>query len=196
MKTQKFVKITAALALAIGLVAVTVVQAAEKKGEGKNEQDGKKVTLADVPAPVRAAIKAATAGGTIKEIEQEDEDGKTVYDVDATVNGKDMEIKVAANGTILSNKEDKDGGDKKDEGENNEQDGKKVTLSDVPAPVRAAIKAATAGGTIKEIEQEDEDGKTVYDVDATVNGKDLEIKVAADGTILSNKEDKDGGEKD
>jgi hypothetical protein len=89
------VALTAGLALAISAVAA----------EKENEDKPKTVTLADLPAPARAAVEKWLAGGTIQKIEKEDEDGKIVYDVEATVKGKHAESDIAADGTVLTTEE-------------------------------------------------------------------------------------------
>ena len=72
-----------------------------------------------------------------------------------------------------------------------------VTLDSVPAAVRATIEKHSAGGTIKEIEREEEDGKTVYEAEVMKDGKKWEFEVGADGTLLEGpKEDKDDAEDD
>lgn len=72
---------------------------------------------------------------------------------------------------------------------NHERDETTVTLNEVPAAVRATFEKETAGGTIKEIEKETEDGKVVFNADADVNGKKWEIAVAESGELLSKKQD-------
>jgi hypothetical protein len=61
----------------------------------------------------------------------------------------------------------------------------KVELSQVSAPARAAIEKLTTGGQIKMIEKETSNGKTIYDVEATVNGKNVEYDIAESGEILT-----------
>lgn len=77
-----------------------------------------------------------------------------------------------------------------------EQPDVKVKLEDCPKPVQDTIKQAVGQGTIKAIEKENEDGKQVYGVDAVIDGKPYEIKVAPDGKLLSKKIDDDHDEKD
>ena len=80
-----------------------------------------------------------------------------------------------------------------------DDDDQKVAWKDLPAPVQNAITAAANGGTVSEIESENEDGKVVYEADITgADGKKTEVKVAADGTVLKDKDDDDdkGGKKD
>jgi uncharacterized membrane protein YkoI len=61
----------------------------------------------------------------------------------------------------------------------------KVTLSQVPAPARATIEKLTTGGKIKMIEKETSNGKTIYDIEATVNGKNVEYDIADNGKVLT-----------
>ena len=62
-----------------------------------------------------------------------------------------------------------------------------MTLRRSP-PARATIEKQTAGGKIKSIEKEEEDGKVIYDVEATVQGRDVEYDIAADGTVLTSEQ--------
>src|SRR5574340_570843 len=69
--------------------------------------------------------------------------------------------------------------------ETKEAPAQQVSLSDVPAPARAAIEKVTAGGKIRQLEKAEEGGKTIYDVEATVGGREVEYDITADGTILT-----------
>jgi uncharacterized membrane protein YkoI len=63
-----------------------------------------------------------------------------------------------------------------------------VTLSDVPAPARAAIDKLMAGGEIVKIDREGQGDKAIYDVEGKMKDKSVEYDVAADGTVLSTEE--------
>jgi hypothetical protein len=78
-----------------------------------------------------------------------------------------------------------------------EEDEKKVTIDQVPAAVKTTILAQANGAPITEIEEETKHGKTIYEAEFTANGVTTEVKVAADGTLLKTKvekEDKEDGE--
>jgi len=62
---------------------------------------------------------------------------------------------------------------------------KPVSVSELPGPVRATLDRETAGGTITESERETKGGKIVYSFDAEVGGKQWDIAIAEDGTLLS-----------
>ena len=60
-----------------------------------------------------------------------------------------------------------------------------VTMSDVPAAVKATLERESKGGKVTEIEKETKNGKTVYSADITVNGKGWDITVGEDGSVIS-----------
>ncbi len=67
----------------------------------------------------------------------------------------------------------------------------KVTLDQVPAAVKATILKEAGNNAITEIEKETKDGKVVYEAEWKVDGKEVEIKVAEDGTLLGKEVDGD-----
>ena len=67
--------------------------------------------------------------------------------------------------------------------------GDKVTIDQVPAPVRATIEKETKGASINEIERETEKGKKVYEVEYVRDNKKYEVHVAEDGKVLKHKKD-------
>lgn len=64
-----------------------------------------------------------------------------------------------------------------------------VAVTELPAAVKATLDKETAGGKVTEVEKEMEDGKTVYSADAEVGGKFWDIKIAADGKLISKTEE-------
>ncbi|MHC4500049.1 MAG: PepSY domain-containing protein, partial [Planctomycetota bacterium] len=76
--------------------------------------------------------------------------------------------------------------------DDDDEDEEQVSIDQVPAVVKATILKEAQGGTIKEIERETEDGKTLYEAEVIINGQEVEIEVAADGTLLGKEvEDED-----
>lgn len=72
----------------------------------------------------------------------------------------------------------------------------KITMEQVPAAVKATFDREAKGGKITELEKEVEKGKTVYSADITVDGKQYDVKVADDGTLLKKKLEEKDEEKD
>ncbi len=146
--------------LTVGLALAVNAVAAEKENEDKPQQ----VTLADMPAPARAAVEKWLAGGTIQKITKEDEDGKVIYDVEATVKGKHAEADIAADGTVLTTEEE-------------------VAYDSLPRAVRDVVEkyfgSAKGLNASKEIEKD----KASYEVEGHKDNKKVTLKLNDTGTI-------------
>ena len=57
--------------------------------------------------------------------------------------------------------------------------------------VKATLTKEANGAKIETVDKETDDGKTIYEADVMINGKNYEIKVSADGTLLSKKLDQE-----
>lgn len=73
---------------------------------------------------------------------------------------------------------------------------KEVTIDQVPAAVKATLLAEAKGATIQEIEMETKDGKTVYEAEVIIDGWEVDIVVASDGTLLGKETEDDDGDDD
>ncbi len=155
------------------------------------------VTLEQVPAPVRATL--LSQGGTIEEIEMETENGQTTYEADVIIDGKKLEVKLAPDGSVIGKETDdedsEEQGDDEEEGEEQEDEAQ-VSIEQVPDLVKATILAEAQGGTIEEIERENEGGQVTYEADVVVNGQEVELKIAADSGKLLGKEVDDEEDED
>jgi uncharacterized membrane protein YkoI len=169
--TLVVVLVGAGLVLCIGAVATQQLT-----------EDERSVSIAEAPDGVRAALLAAAQGGTTSEIEVETEDGQAVYEADMVIDGKEIEVRVAADGTMLG----KEAGDEDDDAddENDDEEEEQVSLAEVPEAVNATILKQAGTGTIEEIEVGNENGQIIYEADAIIDGQEVEIKVAPDGTLL------------
>jgi hypothetical protein len=93
-----------------------------------------------------------------------------------------MAMCVIAGCTMMSRADDKD----KDKEEGNEQ---KMAFNQAPQSVQQTLTKEADGNKIDQVDKETDDGKTIYEADVTINGKNYEIKVAEDGTLISKKLD-------
>src|SRR5205823_1947539 len=93
------------------------------------------------------------------------------YEADVQIGAWFYELKVAEDGTLKSMKFEKD----------------RVAIEEVPAAAKATLQQRAGDGKIDEVKKETEDGKTTYEADATIGGKEYEIEVAEDGTLLEKK---------
>ena len=75
------------------------------------------------------------------------------------------------------------------------EDEKEISLSQVPAKAVQGAQRAVKGITLTEAEVE-EDGRTVYELEGTANGKEYEIEVTADGKVLGVEQEADDDDGD
>ena len=149
-----------ALMAALGSVFVSNVQAAEKA-----------VPLDKLPKAVTDAVKKMFPKAEMLEAIQEEEDGKIGYEVTVKENGKKIDITVEADGEI-------------------ELLEKEVDLKDLPKAVTATLEKMYPKAVLKSAEAvfDVDDGKEeleFYEVQLkTADGKELEAKIKADGTIV------------
>lgn len=64
-----------------------------------------------------------------------------------------------------------------------------VTIDQVPAAVKAAILEAAGSHEIRELEEVTRPDGIVYEAEWMVDGKEVEIEVASDGTVLDSDEE-------
>lgn len=109
--------------LGLGLAGCACgTKASEAKDD--DDKDEVKITIDQLPSPVKAMLDQESNGGKIGELEKETKEGKMVYEADVTIGDKPYEIKIAEDGTLLKKKLDKDDDDKKDEGGKEDKDDK------------------------------------------------------------------------
>ena len=60
----------------------------------------------------------------------------------------------------------------------------KLSLDQVPAPVKATMEKEAKGGTIADVTKETEKGKTFYEAHIMKDGKDRYVNVREDGKVL------------
>ena len=187
----------------LGLLGIAILALSVVAGTDLLSQDEEEVSLDAVPAAVKATILEEADGAEVMEVEREVEDGKVVYEAEFMVDGQEVEIGVAEDGTLLSREaddEDEEGDDDdEDDEDEDDEDEEEVSLDEVPAAVKATILKEADGAEVEEVEKEIEDGKVVYEAEFEVDGQEVEIEVAEDGTLLSREiddEDEEGDDDD
>ena len=147
MKNKHWI-VAAALSVSLAGSIVLIARAEEEK-----EGDEQKIKLTEAPAAVQESLKKESKGAKIETVDKEMKDGKTVYEADAMVDGKNWEIIVDGDGKVVSKKLDAEEGEKGEKGEKDEKDekdehGAMVPLDQVPAAVKATFaKEAGARGS-------------------------------------------------
>ncbi len=135
------------------------------------------VTIDQVPQAVREAILKEAGEAKIDEIEKETKGDKVTYKADWKVDGKEVEITLAENGTILAREQE-------------------ITLEQAPQAVREAILKAAGDNKIKEVSRITRGNKTLFEAEWKADGKEVEIKLAEDGTILKKQAEADDKDDD
>ena len=171
-KHWKLISLMTVVCLALCIGAVATKQALDQE---------KNVTIDEIPSVVKATILAEANGATIQEIEMETEDGKTIYEADVIIDGQEVEIVVAPDGTLIGKKTEGDD----DEGDDDEDEiEEEISLDQVPEAVKATMLKEADGAQIEDVVKETEDGKVVYEAEFEVDGQDIEIEVAPNGKLL------------
>src|SRR5262249_12224845 len=122
-----------------------------------------RVGIDQLSAAARSSVERVTAGGQVDQLDKEIERGKIVYDVEATVGDKHVELLIAdADGAELGTETG-------------------IDYSDLCAPVRAAAEGyfdSTSGlKAMKGIEY----GETSYEIEGPKNGKTVEVTFTPTG---------------
>ena len=139
----------------------------------------------NLPPAAADALKAAFPQASIGKVALEEEDGMKLYEVELRHKGQDAEVAVSPDGVIVEVET-------------------KVSMADLPKAVADAIAKAAGGAKVEEIEREEtravvRAGKLVklaeprvtYEAEFRKDGREVEIEVAADGTILKSEGEED-----
>ena len=149
----------AVLSLIGGLAILTSAQAQEKK-----------IKREDLPPAVEKTVAAQSQGATIKGFSTEVEEGKTLYEVELTVNGHGKDISMDKEGKIVEVEEE-------------------VAMDLLPAEVKAGLTKAAGSGTIAKVESLTKAGKLVaYEADVKNGSKHSEVQVGPNGNKLAHEE--------
>lgn len=124
----------------------------------------KKVQLQDLPPAVQAAVQVQTKDLQGFRISEEQEDGKTVYEVETHVNGLSRDLLIDASGVLVEVEEE-------------------IDPARLPEASRKAVEGVAGGGIIKKVEAVTRDGVTEYEVAIKGGSGKSKVVVTRDGTI-------------
>jgi hypothetical protein len=122
------------------------------------------VKMKDLPPAVQKAVQEQTKGAQIKGLSKEVEKGKTMYEVETTLNGKSRDLLIDAAGTLVSVEEP-------------------VAIDAIPAAAKAALAKLAAGGKIKSVESVTKGQTVSYEAVIAKGSKKSEVVVGADGSV-------------
>jgi uncharacterized membrane protein YkoI len=103
-------------ALGLTVAALTFGCQSMNKEHGDDEEDEVEMTLDQVPAAVREGLQREAGGAAVTKVEKETEHGRTGYETDVKIDGKEWEIIVDENGKLISKKldDENEAGEKKE----------------------------------------------------------------------------------
>jgi uncharacterized membrane protein YkoI len=142
---------------------------------GRADEKEEKVPLDKLPRAVVDAVKAKFPDAELVSAEKENEDGKTVYEVNIKFKGSTIEVTVTPEGKITSIE-------------------KEIAVKDLPKAVQEALDAKYPRATIKKTEEVTKGDKVSYEVLlVTADKKKLEVVFDPAGKVIE-EEKKDGKE--
>ena len=123
-----------------------------------------KVNLESLPVPVQNTVKEQTRNAKLVGVSKEKERGKTVYELETTLDGKSRDLVIDAAGAIISVEQE-------------------VTLETVPPAAQAAIQKKVASGKLTKVETVTKGSDVSYEAAYTTKtGKRAEYSVDASGS--------------
>jgi uncharacterized membrane protein YkoI len=134
--------------LALGMAGLVVAKEADQKLQMKN-----------LPAAVQKGVTANLNGGALKGLSKEVEGGKTIYEVETTLNGRTRDFLLDATGRLIELEDE-------------------MAVDAVPAAVKAALEAH---GKILKVESVTRGKVVTYEGTVEKDGKKSEVAVDANG---------------
>ncbi len=135
---------------------------------GDGELLDEEVFLSELSPAVQQTIQKQIGSGTLGEIEKTFEDREPSYDVEVTLGGKTRNFTVDAKGGLLE---------------------VEALISELPAPLQAAIRKETGGDKIEEIKKCFDGDEISYDVEVTGNGRSRTLSFDPDGQLWYKEEE-------
>jgi hypothetical protein len=156
MRRNRFVFITVVVAIVLATAFAAFAQSKEKK-----------VKLKDLPAAVQKTVGEQSRGAKIRGLAEEVSDGKTVYEVELTVNGHSKDVLIDPSGAVVEVEEE-------------------VAFGGLPAAAKSEIVRQAGKGRILLVESITKgDVVVAYEAHVKTAGKISEIKVGVDGKPIA-----------
>ena len=148
MNTRMFFLMPALLLLAAGAFADTPIK------------------MGDLPAAVQQTVREQSKGGAIRGLAKEVENGKTLYEVELKMNGRNRDVLIDPSGKVVEIEEE-------------------VAVDSLPAAVKAGLEKQTGKGRIIGVESITRDNAIIaYEAKIWKAGKTSEVKIGLDGSMM------------
>lgn len=130
----------------------------------------KKIQRSDLPPAVEDTVAAQSRGAVVRGFSMENENGKTYYEAEMTVNGHGRDVLIEKSGAIVEVEE-------------------QVPFDSLSASVKEGLQAKAGKGKIVKVESVTKHDQLVaYEAKVLTGGKKSEIQVGPDGKPLDHEE--------
>jgi len=124
------------------------------------------VKMEDLPDAVQRTVREQSQGGSIRGLAKEVENGKTFYEAELKMNGRNRDVLIDPAGKVVEIEEE-------------------VALDSLPAAARAGLEKQVGKGKIAGVESITKDNAIVaYEAKIKKSGKTSEVKVGLDGSVI------------
>lgn len=144
-------------------------------------RDGtRKATFNELPAAVQNTVRAQAGNAPIEDVDVTRKDGQTTYEVAFKREGQNVELAVDPQGKVLR------GGQALAQSQARVPlaAATKATFNAVPAAVQNTLRKYAQGAEIEDIDTGTLQGRTVYEAAFKQGGRNIELRVAEDGTLI------------
>lgn len=201
MKKGLLIGSTALVLIGGGIAGTSVFAASDSEGDDVSQKQLEK--KAEISKEEAITISLEEVPGKTVQTELEDEDGKTVYEVDVKAeDGKmwDLEIN-AGNGDVLQKETDDDGRDEDDgddELSDQEEQNQLKKEAKITSEESESIALKEVKGDVIDNELDEENGTVVYSLEITDDqGVEHEVEIdAKTGEVLKKEKDDDADDED
>ena len=87
--------------LAFGAALVAVACSDISGDERRGKEAGEKISIDQLPAPVKAAVEREAAGGQIMDISRDTKPSQTSYEIKIAKDGQESKVRIASDGTKI-----------------------------------------------------------------------------------------------
>lgn len=156
-----------------------------------------RVQMDQLPQDVKNTLRASRGEDVVKQIEKETKDGKTVYEVEFQSPGLNPKMRIAEDGQVI--KDNRLGARERDRGNKTGELNKglffprvsTLKINDLPEKVQVTAREQAAGRDIVDIDKETWNGQTVYEVEFAQAGRNGQVHINEQGTIVKYDDTKD-----
>jgi uncharacterized membrane protein YkoI len=154
----------------------------------RNRNEGRKLTMTQLPTQVQNTIRAHAGKVEIEDIDTRTENGRIIYDAFYKKNGLATELSVAEDGKLLDVHRSPVGGTS-GRGETGRQRSESTAdvqpqLTTLPSAVQNSVRSKIGSARIQKIDKESIRGRTYYEIDYQKDGRKEQIQVREDGVVL------------